>query len=221
MRKTTETLKQLTQIILGCTLWISLPMLSMTIVNDFHDETGETNVQSDSIQAVSTEDLMDSVKNELVTEVENYVFKSFPSTHKTIPSSIVANGLLQEVDIAFMMAQTQIETAFGTTGAGRSTSRRSLFGVAIKKYESYEHAIQDYLRILKKFYLTKGRTEQHLMNNYTTSGGARYAESRAYEQNLKNAYLNIIKKTNIKSLQEQYKELIIEKNKKNLIQIEW
>ena len=217
MRKTTKAaVKQAAKIILGSALWISIPMLGITISHELQVGNNDVCIPTDSIETTSAEDLIDSVRNELISEVENYVFKTFPSTHKTVPSSIVINGLNHEVDIAFMMAQTQIETAFGTTGAGRSTSRRSLFGVAIKRYESYEHAVQDYLRILKKFYLTKGRTEQHLMNNYTTSGGARYAESTSYEKNLKGAYGNIIKNTNVKSLQGKYQKLILEKNSKEL-----
>ena len=214
MKKTKTLFKQISEIFIGCVILVSLPLLSMAIGNELKTNENCNLTITDSVFIPSTNYLMDSVRNELIAEVENYVFKTFPTTHKTIPTSIVENALEHEVDIVFMMAQTQIETAFGTTGAGRQTSRRSLFGVAFKKYDSYENAIKDYLRILKKFYLGNGRTEQHLMNNYTTKSGARYAANPKYEIELKNAYKNISNKTTIKSLQNQYKELCMTKEDK-------
>ena len=149
----------------------------------------------------------DSVKNELIDEVEKYIFKIAPKTKENIPSSIVENGLLHDIDIMFMVAQTQIETYFGTLGAGRESSRRSLFGVAVKRYSNYEVAISDYCTMLKTKYLTKGRTEQSLLKKYTTTRGARYAENPNYESDLRKAY-NIVKRTTkIKELQAKYNEL--------------
>lgn len=169
----------------------------------------EMNLTTDSLTVNEIEKVnpIDSIKSELITEVENYVFGNYPKTNKQIPVLIVENGLENEIDIMFMMAQTQIETSFGTAGAGRESSRRSLFGVAVKKYQTYESAIEDYVRILFKFYLTRGRTEQHLMKKYTTSGGARYAGNPNYEVELRNAYSNIKSNTKISKLQEEYKEI--------------
>lgn len=176
-----------------------------------YGENVKENSENDSVVTAELVDPMDSIKRELITEVENYVFTNFPKVNKTIPTAIVENGLEHEVDILFMMAQTQIETHYGTLGAGRETSRRSLFGVALRKYESYEKAIKDYIAILKKNYLTRGRTEQHLMRRYTTTRGGRYAENPNYEVELRGAYNNIDKKTNIKLLQEKYKKINLEK----------
>lgn len=194
--------------ILGCTwlgtlLALSMPRLTMT--NDIKEENV---VLIDTISKTPSVSKKDSIKNKLIEEVENYAYCMFPKTHKTIPTSIVENGLKNDIDIMFMMAQTQIETSFGTAGAGRETSRRSLFGVAIKKYGTYESAVQSYISILKKYYLTKGRTEQHLMNRYTTTSGARYAGDPNYEARLKSTYSVIKKKTNISKLQKEYRELV-------------
>ena len=149
---------------------------------------------------------IDSIKNELIGEVENYIFKRFPKVNRNLPTLIVENGLEHNIDIAFMMAQAKIETCFGTAGAGRESSRRSLFGVALRTYSSYDKAIKDYISILKKSYLRNGRTEQHLMQKYTTISGYRYAGSTRYEPELRLAYMDINKKTNIRELQNKYKK---------------
>lgn len=197
--------------VLLCALLISLPFLSQlankTNVNDnikaemcINNDT----VINDSINLCQLISTKDSIKNELIDEVEAYIFGNFPKTHKAIPASIVENGLENEIDILFMMAQTQLETQFGTLGAGRESSRRSLFGVAVKRYSTYDKAVEDYIAILKKHYLTKGRTEQHLMRNYTTTRGGRYASHPYYEAELRKTYNDIARKTKIKILQDKY-----------------
>ena len=195
---------------MGTILALSMPMIIA------QNQEEETEVFMDSIQEMKISEL-DSIKNALIEEVEKYAYSKYAKTHKTIPLSIVENGLENEVDIMFIMAQTQIETSFGTAGAGRETSRRSLFGVANKKYDTYENAIEDYVRILRKYYLTKGRTEHHLMNKYATINGARYAENPNYEIELKGAYYDIKKKTNISELQSRYKKLFLEERQEKML----
>jgi flagellum-specific peptidoglycan hydrolase FlgJ len=209
--------------VLLCALLISLPLLSMTNVKNSDEKTDgnevemcyndldtsfNTTIINDSIFFNKmVQNTKDSIKNEIIDEVEKYVYSIAPKTKKNIPSSIVENGLFHGIDIMFMVAQTQIETTFGTMGAGREISRRSLFGVAIRKYDSYEKAIDDYCRLLKKSYLIKGRTEQHLMRKYTTTGGGRYAGNPNYEVELRKTYLTINRNTKIKELQEKYNSL--------------
>lgn len=195
------------KVVVAYALLMFIPMMSITMMAKLDERIENKCALNDSIPDVKVISVKDSIKQELIEEVEKYIFKKFPKTHKTIPTSIVENGLEHGIDILFMMAQTQIETCFGTAGAGRETSRRSLFGVAIRKYESYDKAIKDYIAILKKNYLTRGRTEQHLMKKYTTTSGGRYAENPRYEIELSGAYAEINKKTNIKLLQEKYKKM--------------
>ena len=197
--------------ILLCALLISLPF--------FQSLKGNTNDVNDNKEVAMciTNDTMnldtvvfgqlikDSIKNELIDEAENYIFKNYPKAHKNIPMLIVENGLEHDIDILFMMAQTQQETGYGTLGAGRESSRRSLFGVAVRKYDNYENAVVDYIRLLKKSYLTNGRTEQHLMKRYVTSRGGRYAGDPNYEATLRKTYSDICSKTKIKELQTAYK----------------
>lgn len=158
-------------------------------------------------QAINkTENKKDSIKEQLIKEVSNYVNRFAPRANKFIPKYLVHAGLTNNIDICFMMAQTQIETAFGTTGAGREGSRRSMFGVIKRHYPNYEVAINHYCEILKKYYLVKGRTEQHLMVKYVTGSGAKYAGDPRYEKSLTAAYNHIKRTTNIYSLQQQYKK---------------
>ena len=103
-----------------------------------------------------------------------------------------------------MMAQTAIETGFGTAGAGRPSSRHSLFGVC-KRYSNYDKAVEDYCKLLRKSYLGKRKTEYDLMKNYVTLGGDRYAASRGYEQKLSKEYKRIRNKTQIYELWKELK----------------
>ena len=200
--------------VLLCALLISLPFIQpfMSNANDINDDksvamciTNDT-MNLDTVVFGQMLSFKDSIKNELIDEVENYIFNNYPKTHKDVPTLIVENGLENDIDILFMMAQTQQETGYGTLGAGREKSRRSLFGVAVRKYTNYENAVVDYIRILKKSYLTKGRTEQHLMKRYVTTNGGRYASDPNYEATLRKTYNNISRQTKIKELQNKYME---------------
>ena len=200
--------------VLLCALLISLPFIQpfMSNANDINDDksvamciTNDT-MNFDTVVFGQMLSFKDSVKNELIGEVKNYIFNNYPKTHKDVPTLIVENGLENDIDILFMMAQTQQETGYGTLGAGREKSRRSLFGVAVRKYTNYENAVVDYIRILKKSYLTKGRTEQHLMKRYVTTNGGRYASDSNYEATLRKTYNNISRQTKIKELQNKYME---------------
>lgn len=148
-----------------------------------------------------------TIRDELIDEVQKYIYTKTIKFHRLIPNYIVLAGLENDIDICFMMAQTQVETCYGTLGAGRETSRRSLFGVAQRKYCDYETAIDHYCELLHKYYLKNGRTEQHLMNKYVTVRGARYAENPNYEREIKTAYNHIKRNTNIYNLQQEYKNM--------------
>lgn len=163
--------------------------------------------QQNSITNIDTIKIKDSIKNELILEVSKYIKKQAPKSHEFIPKYLVQAGLTNDIDICFMMAQTQIETCYGTTGAGRESSRRSMFGVIKRHYPNYESAINHYCEVLKRYYLVKGKTEQHLMTKYVTGTGGKYAGDPNYERSLRTAYNQIKRATNIYSLQEEYKKL--------------
>jgi len=159
-----------------------------------------------NITKIDTIQIKDSMQNKLIDEVSKYVKKQAPRSHQFIPKYLVQAGLNNNIDICFMMAQTQIETCFGTTGAGRESARRSMFGVIKRHYSTYEAAINHYCEVLKKYYLVKGRTEQHLLTKYVTGTGGRYAENPRYEIELRTTYNQIKRTTKIHSLQEEYKK---------------
>ena len=144
----------------------------------------------------------------MIVEVDKYIKTKTNSHHQFIPKYLVLAGLKYDIDICFMMAQTQVETCYGTLGAGREKSRHSLFGVAYQKYPNYENAIDSYCKLLHKSYLGNSRTEQHLLTKYVTLRGGRYAENPNYERDLRIAYNHIKKNTNIYQLQQDYKNIL-------------
>ena len=156
-------------------------------------------------EVVNIMSLRDSIKKQLIDEINIYLKKQSPNAHPTIASSIVNHGLNYGIDICFIMGQTQIETNFGVAGVGRESSRRSLFGVVKKKYHSSDAAIEDDSKLLKNSYLVKGRTEQDLMKNYITGSGYRYASDKDYEVRLTRTYNKIKNSTKIYELQQQLK----------------
>lgn len=162
--------------------------------------------QPENIVKIDTIQIKDSIQNELINEVVCYIRKQTSNSHKFIPKYLVNAGLDNNIDICFMIAQAQIETCFGTTGAGRESSRRSMFGIIKRHYNNYEDAINHYCVVLKRYYLVNGKTEQQLMTKYVTSTGGRYAGNLNYEIELRTVYNQIRRTTNIYSLQEEYKK---------------
>ena len=163
--------------------------------NDINIETPVINKEYDSTYAA------------VLKVTANYINKQAPKAHNDLPKYLLDAALEYDIDLCFMMAQTQLETNFGTLGAGREKSRRSLFGVYTKKYTSYEYAIDDWCNLLHKSYLGKGRTEEHLMNSYTSHSGKRYAENPSYEISLKSTYKSIVKSTGLKQMQTELKNM--------------
>lgn len=178
------------------------------------------NVHNDTIiEVVDTMELKrlqkDSIKNELIISVGEYIKRKAPKSHDSIPTYIVEHALVYDIDLCFMMSQTELETNFGTTGAGRETSKRSLFGVHIypgtpfKGYKNYDVAIEDYCKLLRRSYLVKGRDEHYLMKNYINGSGNRYAAAGRYEASLRANYKTIKSTTDIDRLQDMYNSIIL------------
>lgn len=157
---------------------------------------------ADSIQV---EMQKDSLKNAIVEEATNYATSQSPASSETIPAYIVEMGLEHNIDICFMMSQTHLETSFGTGGIGKS--RKSIFGVMKRSFNTYEDAIDHYVDMLKTSYLAGGKTEEQLLNRYVSKNGYRYG-ARGYESHLRRYYDKIMSSTRIKDLQQQYKALL-------------
>jgi len=127
-------------------------------------------------------------------EYVSQVSKRSCTEKEEIAKAIYEAALENNIDICFILAQGTIETQLGSTGIGKS--RKSIFGV-YKTYPSYTVCIKDYARILKKFYLTRGRTEKDLLRNYVTVGGTRYASNRNYEITLRSTLKKVQRKMNV------------------------
>jgi flagellum-specific peptidoglycan hydrolase FlgJ len=182
--------------------------LSFFCYSDFSSDNTKQVEIVDSVQIQKMK--IDSIENELITNVSNYIKEQAPNSHDSLSIYLVKYALNYDIDLCFMMSQTEIETNYGTLGAGRETSKKSLFGVHIypntpfKGYPDYDSAIEAYCKLLKKSYLVKGRDEHFLMNNYINSSGNRYASDSTYENALKMKYNIISKNTNINELQSEY-----------------
>lgn len=166
------------------------------------DTTAISLWEDDSLE-LQVEATKDSIKESLVQEVTEYINKKSPKAHKAIPGYLVEAGLENNIDICFIMAQTELETNYGTTGAGRATSRRSMFGVIKKRYSSYEDAIDSYIDLLTRNYLGHGKTEQSLLKKFVSHKGYRYG-GKNYEAHLSKTYKSICSRTTIRDLQEQF-----------------
>lgn len=164
----------------------------------------DTNSVKNDLSISDTINMKDSLRRKLIENVDNHIRKNFKIYDKNLPVYLVDHSLKYDIDLCFMMAQTTIETGFGTAGAGKPSSRHSLFGVC-KRYSNYNHAIEDYCKLLRRSYLGNKKTEHDLMKNYVTLGGARYASNRRYESELSNEYKRIRNRTQIYELWTELK----------------
>lgn len=197
-------------LMLGCSLHLALANQSSHLTSIDKDSTTLTTqvltiplTETDSLGQVLSQD--DSLLFANAFDYVSQVSKRNSTERTEIAKTIIDIALDNDIDICFILAQGTIETHLGTAGIGRPTSRKSIFGV-YRTYKSYEDCINDYAKILKKSYLTRGRTEVDLMKNYVTTGGARYAGNPNYEYELKKKYLEIRKTTNLHDLQVKLKE---------------
>ena len=179
----------------------------------FEQEIDTANLtENDSLPDAKSALIMrrDSIKQELIKETKEYILKSVPkakSNVEMVVEPMVEHALGNNIELPFMLAQAQIETCFGTAGIGRSNSKKSMFGVMKRTYETYEDCILHYIVNLKKNYLANGRTIHHLMENYVTIRGHRYAGDRSYESKVKKLYLHIKSKTKIDNLENEYRKI--------------
>lgn len=163
--------------------------------------TNDSNEAHDSLMKMNKKD---SLRNKLIDDVNIHISRNYRIHDSNLPMYLVDYSLKYNIDLCFMMAQTTIETGFGTAGAGRPSSRHSLFGVC-KRYSNYNNAIEDYCKLLRRSYLGDSKTEHDLMKNYVTLGGARYAGGRGYERDLSEEYKRIRNRTQIYELWTELK----------------
>lgn len=177
----------------------------------------QTLVQDTAVNCSDSIDTRDSIQQELVNEVDRYISKHFPKS-KLSPEAVVQHCIHHDFDIAFAMAQTEIESGYGVAGKakrtnspwnvgawdGRSVQTMNKLGYG---YSHPDQAIEPYILLIKTKYLGNKKSIHDLMRNYISLSGHRYAGDPLYEVTLKKTYQKICTKTTIKKLQEQLSEL--------------
>ena len=158
----------------------------------------------------------DSIKLDLVREVDKYISYATQNTSALDGLVIVNNCLAHDIDICFVLAQGEQESHFGTQGLARKTN--SVFNVfafdghgynEINSNGKYKHpndCVEPYIKLLKRDYLVDGKTEYDLLNSYTNKNGARYASSEQYETMLANKMQKIKDSTQIDVIYQKLKK---------------
>lgn len=170
----------------------------------------------------NTNDLISEYKNEFnaardkfANEVNKYIKRIAPAS-KIDPYILIDLCTEYNIDVAFVLAQGQIESHYATTGTAKRTN--SIFNVgaydghsASKQskngfgFSNPNDSIEPYLILLTKNYLVNGKTINDLMNRYVNKFGMRYASNPSYESQLRSVYNKIYRNTNFKIAYEEYK----------------
>jgi len=194
--------------------WLIVPIAVVTsiLLTDFEDRSLRDFEVIDQVEEVeSVEGIRElqlaTVEEQIIEEVGRHMLKVSRDVDNSLPSIFVKKSIENDIDLVFMMAQAEIETAYGTQGIGRPNSKKSLFGVMRGDYATYGQACDDWCKILKKSYLSSTRDEKSLMENYVTKSGYRYAEDIEYEGKLRGKYYAISKTTGIHNLLDEYTKL--------------
>lgn len=187
-------------------MFVTAPLTSSTFI-DYTINTKNNN-------EINIIEYTDSVKTQLINEVDTYINTIAPSSK--LDGEIVVDKCCEyNVDIAFVLAQGQIESHFGTRGTASKTN--SVFNVGA--YDGYSaskqrangfgffhpnESVEPYLILLTNNYLVNGKTINDLMYVYVNHLGMRYASDTRYEYMLRSVYNKINSKTNINSLYNEY-----------------
>lgn len=210
-----NTLKKVLKIAATAVMVIVLAVASTTIThNKLCNNTGMSDY-SYQIYRSRTELAMEGVKDNIVTEIDNYI--------DSVASDSGLNGIrLFElcdkygVDVRFAMAQAEAESHFGTKGVAAKTNmvwnvkaydNRTAEDM-IKKGDAKTHpdmSIEPYLILLTNEYLVNGKTEHDMFDKFVDSNGKRYASNPNYETMVLNIYNRINESTKLKNLLKEYR----------------
>lgn len=161
---------------------------------------------------------LQSTKAECVEKIDEYIHSVAPTT--ALNGIAIFNACEDfDVDIAFVLAQGQIESHYGTRGmASKTHSVFNVYAFDDHKYEDihpngkYIHpdaSIRPYLELLTTNYLLYGERENQkrevdMFNGYVDKNGNRYASDKNYEAKLMKTYESINNITRLDSLQQEY-----------------
>lgn len=178
--------------------FIELGMMASLAVGIMY--VASTWCSSNSNEEAKEVNLKEEIKCALIDATHRYISKQSPSADSTVHLALVEMALKHDIDLCFMMAQTEIETNYGATGIGKS--RKSLFGVMSHTNEDYFQGTEKWCNLVKNKYMGDSKTERDLMRHYVNLSGRRYSESDTYEIALSRAYKKIKSKTHIGLLQD-------------------
>ena len=157
-----------------------------------------------------------NARNAFAAEVHDYITGIAPSAEIN-PYILIDLCTEYNVDVAFVLAQGQIESHFATKGTARRTN--SIFNVGAYDghsanrqcrngfgFEDPNDSIEPYLMLLTNDYLVNGKTINDLMKNYVNKLGMRYASNPKYESQLRSVYNRIYRNPRFKTAYEEYKD---------------
>lgn len=183
-------------------IWI--PLVALIVYFGINHES----YKSQSIEKpINYELIIDSLKNELISEVKFII----PKQSNVSADSIVNICLRHDFDIALCCAQAHVESHYGTKGRSRRT--KSIFGVGaydngrnVCNYSHVNESIEPYIKLVSKYYLTD-KTVDELLMNYVNINGKRYASNKNYENLVRNHRNKIINKTKVYHIQNEINEI--------------
>ena len=137
-------------------------------------------------------------KDVLVDVVDSYI--------KEVAPSSIMNGIAfvnkcdeYNMNLFFVMAQAQVESAFATKGLGQKMNSafnvKAYDGKGSKYMDKYHHpdeSIEPYIVLIKNDYMGDSKTEMDLMDNYVNFEGKRYATNPDYESMILSTYKKLI-----------------------------
>ena len=137
-------------------------------------------------------------KDALVDVVDSYI--------KEVAPSSIMNGIAfvnkcdeYNMNLFFVIAQAQVESAFATKGLGQKMNSafnvKAYDGNGSKYMDKYHHpdeSIEPYIVLIKNDYMGDSKTEMDLMDNYVNFEGKRYATNPDYEAMMLSTYKKLI-----------------------------
>lgn len=174
-----------------------------------------TQVDSTAVIIEQNRVSFENARDILAVEVHNYISTIAPRA-EIDPYILIDLCTEYDIDVAFVMAQGQIESHYATAGTAKRT--KSIFNVGAYDghsaarqcrngfgFEDPNDSIEPYLILLTSDYLVNGKTINDLMNNYVNHLGMRYASNRKYESQLKSVYNKIYRNPEFRIAYEEYK----------------
>lgn len=176
-------------------------------------ETNSVNEEEAELNQMLIE--FELARNTLAMEVHEYITSVAPKA-EVDPYILIDLCNQYNIDIAFVMAQGQIESHYATAGTARRTN--SIFNVGAYDghsasmqcsngfgFEDPNDSIEPYLILLTNDYLVNGKTINDLMTRYVNHLGMRYASNPKYESQLKSVYNKIYRNPEFRVAYEEYK----------------